>query len=120
MYSLEPRRVEKPRRVAEDHPSVARDRRNRPPAAVGHRLRSVANHLATLKQLGDKGMPLELLQHPLRIEPWIGIVEPGPKPEQNHIVVRPAARRPENPPPTIFFGGERPPHGVNHFARRDA
>ena len=60
-------------------------------------------------------MPLELLQHALRIKPRIGVVEPGDEAERDDVVLRSI-----NPCPAILFRGERPSHGVNHFARRDA
>ena len=115
MNSLEPRRIQEAGRVAEDHPSIARDRRNRPPAAVRHRLRAVADHLAALEQLRHKRMPLELLQHALRIEPRIGVVESRHEAERDDIVFRAI-----NPRAAVFFRGERPAHRVNHFARSDA
>src|SRR5580692_3189630 len=61
MNSLEALRVQETGRVAENHPTVARDGGNRPPAAVRQRLRSVANHFAVRKQLRNEGMPLEVL-----------------------------------------------------------
>src|SRR5437868_6251657 len=51
MNPLEALRVEEAGRVAENHPSVARNWGNCPPAAVRQRLRPVANHLAAFKQL---------------------------------------------------------------------
>ena len=84
--SLQPRRIQEPRRVAQQHPPIARHRRNCPPSAIRHRLGPVADHLAALKQLRDPRMPLELLQHALRIEPRIHIVEPSHKAERDHII----------------------------------
>src|ERR1700680_2499693 len=54
MNSLQPLRIEEAGGVAEDHPAVACDRRNRPPAAIGQRLRAVANHLGAFKQLRNE------------------------------------------------------------------
>ena len=81
MNSLEARGIQEAGRVAEDHPSIAGDGRNRPPAAVGHRFGAVANHLAALEQLCDPRMPLKLLQHALRVEARIGVVESGDESE---------------------------------------
>ncbi len=53
MNSLQPLRIQEAGGVAEDHPAVAGNRRNRPPAAVGQRLRAVANHLAAFEQLAQ-------------------------------------------------------------------
>ena len=86
MNSLQALRIQKAGGVAEDHPAIARNRRNRPPSAVRHRLRAVADHLAAFEQLRDKRMLLEVLQHVLRIEPRIGIVEAGHEAERNDIV----------------------------------
>src|SRR5580698_5214384 len=66
MNSFEALRVEETGGVAENHPAIARDRRNRPPAAIRQRLCAVANHLAALEQLRDERMLLEILQHVLR------------------------------------------------------
>src|SRR5258708_32740523 len=89
--------------IAENHPAIARNRRNRPPAAVWHRLRPVANHLSAFQQLRDQRMLFELLQHALRIETRVGIVEPGDKAKRDYVVFATV-----NPGATVFFGGERP------------
>ena len=115
MNPLQALRIEQPGRVADDHPAVAGQRRNRPPAAVGQSFRSVANHLAALEQGGDEPMLLEILQHVLRIEARVEIVEPGDETERDDVV--PAA---VDPGPTIFFRSERPPHGVDDFTASDA
>ena len=115
MNALQPLRIQEAGGVAEDHPAIAGHRRNRPPAAVGQRLRAVANHLAAFEQLGHKRMPLELLQHALRIETRVGIVEPGDEAERDHIVLAAV-----NPGAAVFLRGQRPAHGVNHFAGSDA
>ena len=60
-------------------------------------------------------MLLELLQHVLRIEPRVGIIEPGDKAERDDVIFAAI-----NPRPAVFVRGQRPAHGVNHFARRDA
>ena len=90
-------------------------RRNRPPAAVGQRLGAVADHLAAFEQLGDERMLLEFLQHTLRIEARIGIVEPGDEAERDHVVFAAV-----NPGAAVFLRGQRPAHGVDDFAGRDA
>src|SRR5207302_9822492 len=115
MNSLQPRRIEKACGVAEDHPSVARHRRNRPPTAIRHRLRSVADHLAALEQRRDEWMLLEVLQHVLRIEPRISVVEPGYKSERYDVIFRAV-----NPGAAVFFRRKRPAHGVDDFSGRHA
>src|SRR5579864_3894277 len=115
MDSLQPRRIEEAGRVAEDHPTVARHRRNRPPTAVRHRLRPVADHLAALEKLRNERMLLELLQNVLRIEPRISVVEPGYESERYDVVFRPV-----NPGAAVFFRRKRPAHGVDDFAGSDA
>ena len=115
MNAFQPLRIQKAGGVAEDHPAIAGHRRNRPPAAVGQRLGAVADHLAAFEQLGHERMPLELLQHALRIETRVGIVEPGDEAERHYIVFAAV-----NPCAAVFFRGQRPAHGVNHFAGSDA
>src|SRR5580658_4076998 len=115
MNSLEALRVQKPGGIAEYHPAVTRDRRNRPPAAIRQRLRAVANHLPALKQLRNKGMLREILQHVLRIQPRVRIIEAGDEADRNDVVL-PAI----NPRAAILFRRKRPAHGVDYFARRNA
>src|SRR5690348_15806196 len=100
MNSLETLRIEKPGRVAEDHPAIPRDRRNGPPTAVWQRLRAVANHLAAFEQLGNERMLFEILQHVLRIEARVGIIEAGDEAERNDVVLAAV-----NPGAAIFFCG---------------
>ena len=120
MNSLQSRRIQEAGRVAEDHPSISCNRRNRPPSAVRHRLRAVADHLAALEQLGHEGMLLEILQHVLRIEPRIGVVEACHESERYNVVFWSATGRAVNPRAAVFLRGEGPAHRVNHFPRRDA
>src|SRR5579864_5332020 len=114
MNSLEPGRIEEAGGVAEDHPSVAGDGRDRPPTAIGHGLRAIADHLAAFEQLGDKWMLLEFLQHVLGIEPRIGIVESGDETERNYVVFRAV-----DPGAAVFLRGQRPAHRVNDLSHRD-
>src|ERR1700686_2514170 len=88
MNSFEPRGVEEARPISEDHSPIAGTGGNRPPSAIRHRLRPVANHLAAFEQLRDKRMALEFLQYVLRIEPRVGIVEPRHKAEGDHTILR--------------------------------
>src|SRR5436305_1697942 len=46
--TLQPLRIEEAGRVAHDHPAIATDGRDRPPAAIWQRLRAIADHLAAL------------------------------------------------------------------------
>ncbi len=115
MNALESRRVQEAGGVSENHPAITANRRNRPPAAVRHGLRSVANHFAALKQLCYQRMFLEFLQHALRVEARIWIIESGNEPERDDIVFTAV-----NPRASVFFRGERPAHRVDDFARRDA
>src|SRR5271156_211680 len=115
MNSLEALRVEETGGVAENHPAIARDRGNRPPAAIRQRFRAVANHLAAFEQLRDERMLLEILQHVLWIDARIGIVEAGDEAERNDVVFASV-----NPGASILFGGQRPTHGVDDLAWSDA
>src|SRR5581483_7988876 len=87
MDSLEALRVEESSGIAKDHPAIAGNRRNRIPAPVRQRLRAIADHLAAFKQFGDEGMLLENLQHTLRIEPRVRIVEAGYEPQRHNVVL---------------------------------
>ncbi len=60
-------------------------------------------------------MLLELLQHALRIEARVGIVEAGDEAERDDVVLAAV-----NPGAAVFLRGQRPAHGVDHFAGRDA
>jgi len=48
-------------------------------------------------------MLLEFLQDVLRIEPWIGVVEPGNKSQRNDVVLASV-----DPSAAVFFRGQRP------------
>src|SRR5579863_7119278 len=115
MNSLQPLRIEEPGGIAENHPAIARDRRDRPPAAIGKRLPPIADHLAAIEQPGDHGMLFEILQHTLRIEPRIRVVERGDETERDDIVFAAV-----NPGAAVFLGGQRPAHGVNDLTGRDS
>src|SRR5580698_200741 len=110
MNSFEALRVKETGGVAENHPAVARDRRNRPPAAIRQRLRAVANHLAALEQLRHKRMLLEIMQHVLRIQTWVGIIEAGDEAERNDVVFSAI-----DPRAAILSCRQRPAHGVDDF-----
>src|SRR5690348_10809014 len=75
--ALQALRIQKSCRVAQNHPAIAGNGRNRPPAAIGQRLGAVTNHLAAFEQLGDEGVLLKILQHVLRIEAGIGVIQAG-------------------------------------------
>src|SRR5208337_1135255 len=77
MNALQPLRIQEAGGVAKDHPAVARDWRNAPPAAIWQGLRAVANHLPAFQQFGDEWVLFEFLQHALGIEARITIVESG-------------------------------------------
>ena len=115
MNSFQALRIQQAGGVAEDHPAVAGQRRNRPPAAVRQGFRAVADHLAALKKLGDERVLLELLQDALGIEARVGIVEPDHEAERDHVVFSAV-----NPGAAVFLRGQRPAHGVDDFAGRDA
>src|SRR5271157_919270 len=75
MNPFEPLRIQESGGVSEHHPAVARERRNAPPTPVRQGLRAVADHLSILQQLGDEGVLLKFLQHALRVEARIAVVE---------------------------------------------
>src|SRR5262249_5893751 len=60
-------------------------------------------------------MLFEFLQHALRIQARIGIIEPSDEPERDDII-----RGAVNPAAAVFFRGERPAQGVNHLAGSNA
>ncbi len=60
-------------------------------------------------------MLLERLQHMLRIEARVAIIESGNEAERNNIVFRAV-----NPRAAIFFRGQRITHRVDDFARLNA
>src|ERR1700737_3398153 len=115
MDSLQALRIEEAGSVAEDHPAVAREGRNRPPAAVGQRLGAIADHFAAFEKAGHERMPLEFLQHALRVKPWVGIVESDDEAERDDIIFAAV-----NPSAAVFFCGQRPAYGVDDLARGDA
>src|SRR5580700_5795096 len=115
MNSFEALRIEETGGIAEDHPAITCNRRNRPPAAIGQGLRTVADHLAALEQFRHKGMLLEILQHVLRIETWVGIIEAGHEAERHDVV--PSAI---DPRAAILFCRQRPTQRVDDFAGGDA
>ena len=60
-------------------------------------------------------MLFEILQHALRVEARVGIVEAGDEAERDHVVFAAV-----NPRAAVFLGGKRPAHGVDDFAGCDA
>ena len=56
-------------------------------------------------------MLFEILEHALRIEAGVLIVEAGDVAERDDVVFRSV-----EPAAAIFFGGERPAHGINDLA----
>src|SRR5436189_1512028 len=60
-------------------------------------------------------MPLELLQHALRIQTRVRIVEAGYKSERNNVFWTAV-----NPSAAVFFRSQRPAQGVNDFSCGDA
>src|SRR5262249_55584101 len=63
------------------------------------------------QQPTDERMRFESLQHVLRINARISIVQAGDVAQGNNVVFRSV-----NPSATIFFGGKRPAHGVDDLA----
>src|SRR5437879_13469257 len=59
-------------------------------------------------------MPLELLQHALRIQTRVTIVEAAYKSERHNVV-----RTTVNPRAAVFLRSQRPANGVNNFSRTD-
>src|SRR5258707_562742 len=102
MNPLQARGIQEAGGVSDDHPSIAAERRQRPPSAIGKRLGAVADHLAAGEQLANKRMLFERLQYMLRVETRIAIVESGNEAERDDVVFRAIY-----PGATIFFGGQR-------------
>ena len=65
-------------------------------------------------------MLLERLQHMLRIEARVAIIEPGHEAERDEVVFRTAALRTIDPRSAVFFRGQRIAHRVDDFARLNA
>src|SRR5713226_8113730 len=100
MNPFQARGIQKASGVSNDHPSIAGERRQRPPSAIGERLGAIADHLAAREQSGNKGMLLERLKYMLRIEARIMIIEPGDEAERDDVVFRAV-----NPGAAIFLRG---------------
>src|SRR5207302_10397172 len=91
-----------------------------PPTAVGHGFGAVANHLAAFEQLRDQRMFLEFLEHALRVETRVGVVESGDEAKGHYVVFAALAFRTIDPGTAVFFGSEGPAKGVDDFAGSDA
>src|SRR6266436_6490463 len=115
MNPLQARGIQEAGGVSDDHPAIAAERRQRPPSSIGKRLGAVADHLAASEQLANKRMLFEGLQHVLRVEAGVAVVESGDEAEGDYVVVRAIYPR-----TAVFFCGERITHGVDDFARLDA
>src|SRR5260221_2572611 len=120
MNPFEARGLKEAGGVANDHPSLAGERRQRPPSAVRKRLGAIADHFAAVEQLGNKRMLLEGLKHVLRVEARVAIVESGNESKRDDVVFRAASARAINPCAAVLFRGQRITHGVDDFARLDA
>src|SRR6266566_6015776 len=115
MNPLQARGIQEAGGVADDHPSIAGERRQRPPSAIGKRLGAVSDQLAASEQLANKRMLFESLQHVLRVEARVAIIESGNEAEGDDVVFRAI-----NPCAAVFLRGQRITHGVDDFTRLDA
>src|SRR5258708_15901399 len=97
MNPFQSRGIQEAGGVANDHPSLAGEWRQRPPSAIRKRLGAIADHLAAGEQPGNKRMLFERLQHMLRVEARVAIVESGNQSKRDDIAVRPAPVRTLNP-----------------------
>src|SRR5664279_57564 len=113
MYSFQSLRIQETGGVAQDHPTIPRNRRDAPPASVGERLGSVTNHLAAFEKFRNKRMLLEFLQDALRIDTRVRIIQTGHEAQRHQVVMRTV-----NPSATVLIEGQRIAHGVDHFTRR--
>src|SRR5437667_6566583 len=109
--AFQPLRVEQSRRVTSDHPAIARHARQRPPTAIGKSLGAIADHLAAGQQIANERVLLKTLQHMLRIEAWVFVIQSGDKSEGNDVVLAAV-----DPSAAVFFPSERPAHAVHNFA----
>src|SRR5664279_4389752 len=107
MNPLQPLRIQEAGGVAQNHPTIARNRRDAPPASVRERLRAITDHLAAFKKFRNERMLLEFLQDALRIDTWIGIIQAGDKTKRHQVVLRAV-----NPRATVLIEAERVAHGV--------
>src|ERR1700757_1294401 len=107
MNPFQARGIKKAGGVSDDHPSIAGERRQRPPSAIGKSLGAVTDHLAAIEQLGNKRMLFESLQHVLRVEARVAIVESGNESERDDGVFRARVLRTIDPRTTVFFRGQR-------------
>ena len=69
-----------------------------------------SHRVPALERLRRPRMPLELLEHALRIKPRVHVVEARDEAERDNIIFRSV-----NPRPAILLRGQRPTHGVDHF-----
>src|SRR3981081_3962917 len=88
MNSFQARGIQKTGGVSDDHPSIAGERRQRPPSAIGQRLGAIADHLSAGEQLANKRMLLEGLKHVLRVEARVPGGESRDKAERDDVVFR--------------------------------
>ena len=87
VHALDARHIDKARRAANQRAARERQARHRLIAALGDGARAVAEPLATLEQVADRGMGLEALELIERRQVWIVIIEMHDEADRHQIVV---------------------------------
>ncbi len=115
MDALQPLRIEKTSRIADDQSAVHVRARHRIPASVWQRLRAVAHQFSALENFLQEWMRLPNLKSGVRIEQRIGIFQC-----EHQTDGEPVVRQPVNPPSAVHVRGNRPAQRMRHVARREA
>src|ERR1039457_6442188 len=102
MNPLQSRGIQKTGGIADDHPSISGEGWQRPPSAIGKRLGAVAEHLAAGEQSCNERMLLERLQHMLRIEARVAIIEAGNEAKRHDVFFRAIPFRAVHPRAAVF------------------
>jgi len=108
---LQPAEFKKPQSRLESSTHCRRSEES-PPILRKASIRAVTNHLAA-QAACDHGMLFEILQHALRIEPRIGIVESGDESQRDDVIFAAV-----NPRTAVFFGRKRPAQSVDDSPAR--
>ena len=110
--ALQPLRIQQARGIADDQPAVHVAARHRIPAAVGNRLRAIADQLAALQNPLHERMRFEFLKRFVRIEERIRVFQADDHAQRNAIVAQAV-----NPAAAVKIRSQRPAKHVRHEAR---
>src|SRR5690348_16553072 len=113
--ALEALRIKEAAGITNDEATIHVSARHGVPAAVGQRLRTIANKLAAIEKLSEKRMSLPSLKRGVRIESWVGVFESDDETDGNSIV-----RKAVNPSAAVHVRGNRPAQRVRDVAGLNA